>query len=55
VLFVLPLIAFLLFSWTLLVAMACGAIFAIALAPSCEALRRRLGRFGELAPALVVM
>lgn len=50
-----PLVLFLLFSRTLLLAMICGAVFAIALTPLCEALRRRFARFGDFAPAVVVL
>src|SRR3954469_25109280 len=54
-LFLLPILAFLLMARTLLIAVLCGFIFAVALGPLCSLLRRRLGRARGLAPLLVVL
>jgi predicted PurR-regulated permease PerM len=53
--FLLPLVLFLSLAGSLLIAVACGAIFAIALEPLCAWLGGRLGRFRSAAPGLVVV
>jgi predicted PurR-regulated permease PerM len=53
-LFLAPLALFLFISGSLLIAMLCGVIFAIALEPACDRVGRRLGRFHKGAPLLMV-